>query len=260
MWSFSIGSGYSAVSISHGKLYASGNTNQTDTIWCLESTTGREIWRHSYPCRTNPRQERFGPAASPFVEEGRVYTLSLEGELFCFDPDSGKVLWSKQVAREVGARAPQWGFSGSPLISGDLLILNVGSAGTAIEKASGRIAWTSGNSPSGYASPVAFNFDGRRQVAIFGADALICVNPTDGKELWRQPWETEYGINVADPVVSWDKAFISSNYGKGCGLVQFGAGKPRLVWQNHNLHAHITSTLVQAMWNGRSRCQPLLRS
>src|SRR5262249_39650023 len=121
---------------------------------------------------------------------------------------------------------------------------NLGSAGTAIEKASGRIVWTSGNAPAGYASPVAFNLDGQKRVAILGADALVCVNPADGKELWRQPWKTDYGLNFADPVISGDKAFISSNYGKGCGLVQFGGGEPRLVWQNHNLHAHFTTPVL----------------
>src|SRR5439155_1646511 len=241
LWRASIGTGFATVSVSQGRLFTGGNSNQTDTVYCLDSETGREVWKHSYACPVNIPQERFGPAATPTLDRDRVYTLSLEGHVFCFEAASGKILWSKQIAQELNARPPRWGFSGSPLAQGGLLILNVGSAGTALDKATGKVVWTSGRGPAGYASPVPFSNEGQPAVGIFAADALIALNPATGKELWRHAWKTDYGINVADPVFVGDKAFVASNYGKGCGLIQFHGSEAKLLRTNNNLHAHFSS-------------------
>ena len=48
----------------------------------------------------------------------------------------------------------------------------------------------------------------------------MCVTPDSGKLLWRFPWETEYGCNIATPIVAGDYVFISSGYGRGCAVLK----------------------------------------
>lgn len=77
-----------------------------------------------------------------------VYTLSRWGDLFCFEANTGKIRWSKNVQKETGIRIPGWGFASSPFVHEGLLLLNIGEGGVAVEKQTGRIAWKSENRDS----------------------------------------------------------------------------------------------------------------
>src|SRR5436190_938577 len=120
-------------------------------------------------------------------------------------------VWTKNVASECGAPAPGWGFSGSPVIVDQLLLLYIGDAGVALEKATGKIVWKSKGAECGYSTP----FPTSKGLILSSAKAYVAVNPTTGAELWRHKWVTEYNVNAADPVLEGDRIFISTGYGKG---------------------------------------------
>ena len=136
LWKAEIGAGFSSVSISSGRLFALGNSNETDSVFCLDAETGKEIWKSSYPSRTDSKNEEWGPAATPTVDGELIYTFGLRGQLFCRNTATGKIVWEKNVEREPGARSPEWGFTSSPLVQGKLLFLNIGTGGAAFDKAS----------------------------------------------------------------------------------------------------------------------------
>ena len=49
-WEAQVGAGYSAVAVSKGKVYTSGNFNKvTDGVSCLDAASGKLLWRHEYP-------------------------------------------------------------------------------------------------------------------------------------------------------------------------------------------------------------------
>ena len=93
VWSAELGEGYSAVSVKDGRLYTMGHADGTDTVFCLDALTGKEIWTHSYPCEKGQYE---GPRATPVVDGDSVYTVSREGQVFCLDAESGKVNWSTE--------------------------------------------------------------------------------------------------------------------------------------------------------------------
>lgn len=242
LWKANVGIGYSAVAVSRGRVYTMGSKGGTDTVFCLDAATGRVVWKQSYRC---PPKQYPGPRATPTVEGSRVYTLSSEAQLYCFNASSGKVLWSRDLKKDHRLNAPTWGFAGSPLVEGKLLILNCGTAGLAVDKATGKTLWQSGSEAAGYATPVALNMGGQRCIAVFGRAAVAGVDSKSGKQLWQHPWQTKDDVNAADPIVSGDKVFISSNYGKGCALLRVSKGKASVVWQNRSLKNHFaTSVLV----------------
>jgi outer membrane protein assembly factor BamB len=114
-----------------------------------------------------------------------------------------------------------------------LIILNAGGAGTAVHKQTGEIAWTSNRARSGYATPVPFEFQGRPAVAIFSAKALVAIDPATGRMLWEHPWESPRDINAADPIVSGDKIFISSE--SGSALLRMREDGVTVVWNHRNI-------------------------
>lgn len=248
LWKASVGTGFSSMSVSRGHLYTMGNDGQgTDTVYCFDAVSGAQIWKHSYPCLLDPEFFEGGPTATPIVDGDCVYTMSRKGDLFCFNAADGKVIWSKNVHGDFGDDIPMWGFSGSPLVAGDMLILNVGSAGTGLDKKTGNVNWHSDTSASGYATAVPFKSGSGPAVAIFGSQALNVVKPGDGALLWSYPWKTLYNVNAADPVVSEGKMLVSSGYNHGSALLDVSDDKPKLLWENKEFRNQLNASVL---WRG----------
>lgn len=237
MWKASVGVGFSSVAVANGRLFTLGNTAETDTVWCFDAETGKEVWKHSYPCPLEPIYHEGGPGSTPTVDGDKVYTVSKRGHLFCFNAADGKIVWKKDLLEELPMGRPRWGFAGSPLVEGNLIILNAGSAGTALDKATGKIAWSSGTNTSGYATPVPYTTDGERAVAIFSSKSLVGVRVKDGHELWRYPWVTKWDLNVADPIITGKNLFIST-MDRGCALLELGAATPAWQWETKSVDNH----------------------
>ena len=227
LWRSAVGTGFSSISVSENRVYTMGNANDQDTIWCFDADTGNRRWSKSYPAKLGPVYYEGGPGATPTVQSNRVYTISKWGRVFCLEATQGTVIWEHDLARD-GIKSNRWGFAGSPLVWKDLVILNAGAAGSALDRNSGRVVWFNGTEPTGYASPALFRANGVECVLIFAAKHLVAVDPQTGKELWRFPWETGYDTNNSDPLIHDEKIFISS-YSAGCALLEVKEGKPKLV-------------------------------
>lgn len=245
LWRARVGVGFTSITVANGRAYTMGNQKDRDTVYCFDAATGREIWQHTYACKLDPKYYEGGPGGTPTVDGDRVYTLSKFGHLFCFDAGNGRVEWSRQLVDDLGVRVPTWGFSTSVLVDGDALFLNVGSHGTALNKATGEVIWTSGTGESGYATPVPFTMGNQKALAIFATRSLVAVDPANGNVLWSHPWRTNHDVNAADPIIQDDLIFISSGYNRGAAVLRVDAGKPAIVWENRNMrNQHNNSVLI----------------
>ncbi len=97
LWKGSVGTGFSCVTLAAGRAYTLGNRENVDTVFCLDAETGSELWRHSYPCRLDPKAYEGGPMATPAVDGDRVYTISKFGHCLCLNAQTGAVIWSAQL-------------------------------------------------------------------------------------------------------------------------------------------------------------------
>ena len=88
---------------------------------------------------------------------------------------------------------PRWGFSTSPVVENDRLLIEVGGANdnaiVAFNKETGERIWGVATSPSGYSSPILVTVNGVRQALFFARDELLAVSPEDGSVYWRYPWD-----------------------------------------------------------------------
>ncbi len=244
LWTKEMGVGYSSVSVMDGKLYTMGHEPGeekigTDTVYCLDAKTGKKIWDHTYSCKTGSYK---GPRATPVVEGSNLYTVSREGQVICFEAGSGTVKWETDVLEKTDNENIRWGISSSVVIEGDLLLLNIGDAGMALEKSSGKVVWQSQGKHS-YASPVVFDHKGKRCVAIFSTPGLQVVEAKTGKKIDAFDWTTKYDINGADPMVIGDRIFISSGYKHGCAMLDFSSGKLKKVWESDVLMNQFSSSI-----------------
>lgn len=247
LWKASIGTGYAGVSVANGRVYTIGNTDDNDWVICLDAATGAVKWKHTYPCDPEDPNGYPGPRCTPAVEGDRVYSVSRLGHLFCFEAATGKVVWSKVLTKAYKAREPKWGYAGSPLVEGGLLLVEVGAKGAALvafDKLTGAEVWKSGDDNAGYSSAVAYGSGPDRAVLMLHARALVARRVSDGRELWRHPWKTDYDVNAATPIVAGDRVFISSGYGHGGVLLQMTAGAPKVLWESESMRTQMNPCVL----------------
>jgi len=244
LWKARVGKGFASFSVVNGRVYTTGNADDNDTIFCFDADTGAEVWKHSYPATLDANSYQGGTSATPTIEGNRVYAVSKRGIVHCLDAVRGSVIWTKNVAEELKAEMPGWGFAGSVLIEGDLALLNVGGAGAALDKKTGNVVWLSATDASGYSTPAPFKAGGERAMMLARKDTIGAYTVKDGKELWSFPWKTQYDVNAAVPILSGNKVFVSSGYNHGGGVFDVSAKPPRKIWENKNMRNRMASSLL----------------
>lgn len=237
LWRASVGIGSSSVAIAGGRVCTMGNFGDSepaeqDAVSCFDAVTGRVVWTHRYPCPRLPKYYEGGTLSTPTIEGAFVYALSKMGDLFCLDAASGKVIWEQQLHRKLGFALPTWHLSGSPLIAGERLILNLGSAGAAFDKRTGDLIWDNGKEVCGYSTPVPAFIGGVECAVIGGADSILALRISDGKLLWRYPFFNKHKATAADAIVAGDEIFASCAYGRGCVKIRITEGRPEQVFDN----------------------------
>ena len=249
LWKADVGLGFSSMAVANDRVFTMGNRDERDTVYCFNAATGALVWKHSYPCILDPRFYEGGTSATPTVDGDLVYTISKRGDVFCFDAATGKIRWQKNLIHELGLALPAndqdnwWGFAGSPLVRGNLLILNAASDGIALNKSDGEIVWSNGKGLAGYSTPVPFKQNGKDLIVLAAAESIVAVGEKDGKVAWRYPWKTAYNVNAPDPIVSGDRIFISS-YRHGCALLQLKGDGVEKVYENRNINNHLNPCVL----------------
>ncbi len=222
-----------------------GNASDQDTVFCFDAKTGQQIWKHSYPAELGDKFFEGGTTGTPTVDGDRVFTLSRWGDVFCFEADSGKVVWNRNVVKDSGAKVPGWGFAGSPTVHENMLLLNVGEAGMALDKITGKTIWESAKKDAGYSTPLPSRENGKEVVLLGSEKSYLGVDLKTGQEKWRMKWLTEYGVNAADPIPVGDRVLIASGYGKGAALLKItDQPEPEILWTNKQLKTQMNSAVL----------------
>ncbi len=267
-WRVPLGNGFSGMAIADGRVFTMFAHGDDEFAISLDAKTGAEHWRH----RTGPYYQETqggdGPRSTPTVDGQVVYVLGATGKLFALAAASGTPIWQKDLVAEFKSQVPRWGFSTSPLVEGDLLLVEAGGhdgnfvvdmaidrttqvTAVALDKTTGATVWTALNEKMSYSSPIAFTAAGTRQLAYFTAYSLTGLAPEDGRVYWRYPWKTRYDVSAATPVfIEPDRIFISTGDGNGGAVLQIKSAGDSLavepVWQNKNMKNHFgTSVLYQ---------------
>ncbi len=243
LWTNSVGTGFSSIVVSQGRLFTLGNSNETDTVFCLAADTGHVVWSHSYACPLAPDSYEGGPSATPAVDGDRVYTLSKFGHLFCFDAVTGTIRWQTNLTDGLGIPGPTRGFAGSPLIVGEKLLLNAGGHGLALNKTNGSVIWLSNTNRCGYSSPVFYANDGAPAIIMFSENRVVKTQLADGTLLWSHPWRPPFGMNISDILVFNGDFFITS-YGLGAALLDVVGTSSAVVWTRSDFSTILSPGLL----------------
>jgi outer membrane protein assembly factor BamB len=198
-WTKPLGIAYSAIAVADGKAVTMYGDGKTDWLVALDATSGEQAWRY----RVGKMFPKIGGAhggqlSMPVIDDGRVYGLGAKGQLFAVKLEDGSKVWSMRIDKKLGAKQPHFGFTTTPLVAGDLLIVQTGGADgrslTALDKKTGKIKWSRGDEAVGYQSPVLLELAGREQIVAVTNTSVAGLSPADGNLLWR----TEHALSDRD--------------------------------------------------------------
>lgn len=231
LWRAQVKTGMCSISVADGLVYTMGNNGTKDKkaeardiVYCLDASTGEIKWTFDYACQLDPRLHPGGPSATPTVHDGKVYTCSKFGHLYCLDARTGAKVW-EYSAEHYKPRAPWWGFAASPTIIGDVVIYNIGDRGLALDRATGEVIWKSDGSVVAYATPVPLPQElfGRPAVSLLTNRAFLVLDPATGKSIatYAKTWEEKSNCNGITPYLHQGRIyFIHSAHGMACLSLQ----------------------------------------
>ena len=253
LWRQQVGGGYASMVVADSLVFTIEQRRRREVVAAYRLEDGRQVWEHSWPSRFSESMGGDGPRATPTWDDGRVYALGGNGDLFCLAADDGAVLWRRNILKD--ARAPNltWGMSASPLVVDDSVVAIPGGGNGksvfAYDKHTGEIRWSALNDKAGYASPQVATLAGRRQLLIVSGQRVLGASLDDGSLLWSHAWRTSYDANCAQPlVVDEQHVFVSSGYGHGATLLKISANDAGYsveeVWFNRNMKNKFNSSVL----------------
>lgn len=238
--------GFSSFAVDGGRCYTVVTRDGREVCVAYTAATGKELWATptgtaEYPgggdSGTAENKGGDGARSTPSVAAGRVLVYSSEMELSCLDAVTGKILWQKNVMREMNGRNVEWESALAPVLDGNLAYLAGGGAGQsmfALEPETGKVRWKAGDELMTHASPVVTTLHGVRQIIYHMQSGLVALATADGRELWRFPFP--YKVSTASmPVVGGNFVFCTAGYEVGGAVceVEFKGDKfdAREVWR-----------------------------
>jgi outer membrane protein assembly factor BamB len=254
VWEMKKGTGYTSPAILQDRLVYFHRLGDEETVECLHPETGARYWKFSYPTHFEDRYGyNNGPRASPVIDGDLVYTYGAEGKLHCLKIQTGQVYWKRDLTTEFHVPQDFFGVASTPLIEGDLLVINIGAPGgpcvAAFNKQNGRLVWGTDDlwGPS-YSSPTPAVVHDRRRVFTFAGGesrpptgGLLCIDPLNGKLDFRFPWRSRSyeSVNASSPVVIGTQVFVSASYKTGGALLNLRPdGSYEVAWTTQDLSTH----------------------
>jgi outer membrane protein assembly factor BamB len=252
LWKERVGEGHSSPVVAGGRVFLHDRVREKDeeevTAW--DAASGRELWRQTYPRGEFKSMFGGGPRATPLVDGDRLYTNGVTGILTCWEAATGKRVWQVDTLKEFKAPNLFFGVSCSPLLDGNLLLLNVGGPGASIvafKKDTGEVAWKALDDKASYSSAILTGQGKERQAVFLTHNGLVGLSPQDGSVYWRFDLVDKLSESSTTPVVSGDLLVGSSvTYGSACVKLDVKEGKPAVAeaWKNPTLTCYISTPVV----------------
>ncbi len=218
-----LGEGYSSISVLGDRLYTTGQKGDSTFVFALAAADGKIVWSAKLGHAGAPGSPKFeGTRSTPTVDGELVYAVGQYGEMVCLERSSGKERWRKDFTKDFAGERPEWGFSESPLIDGNKIIVTPGGskgALVALHKENGMLIWQSKEfiDPAHYSSAIIGNIGGVRQYIQLTPSSVAGIAAADGKLLWKAPRIGKVAV-IPTPVLRDRFVYVSSGYGVGCNL------------------------------------------
>jgi outer membrane protein assembly factor BamB len=222
------GVGWSSPVVVKGKIYLTTAVAMSEDekpdyslrALCVDAKSGEILWDEQVFVQegaTAPgiHSKNSHASPTPVVVGERLFVHFGHQGTACLDL-SGKPVWSN---RELGYK-PVHGNGGSPIYLDGLLIYTADGESDplviALDAKTGHLKWKYvrpevKSNRFAFATPLAIEVNGQKQVVAPGGGSVSGINPADGTEIWRSYYGDGYSV-IPRPVFAHGLVFVSSSY------------------------------------------------
>lgn len=255
-WRVEVGEGYSSPVLSNGRVFVHSRQDPEEVVSALNLSSGALIWRQKYGAAFQKNQYAVkmakGPNATPLVAANRLITLGVTGILTAWNVSDGKKIWQKDFSNTVDTSKLFCGTAASPLMVGDLVVVQLGSdvhGGRliALNPATGAIKWEWQGPGPGYASPILINAFGGSQIVTLTNSSIVGVDATSGKGLWSIAFPDEWHENIVTPLWTGTHLIVSgTRQGTHAYLLEMNKGQwqAKEAWKNADVAMYMSSPVL----------------
>lgn len=244
---------------------SSGPNGQRRALMCFDRKSGKRLWNSGITYLEEESTHKTNPqcSASPVTDGERLIVSFGSAGVFCYDMD-GAMLWRENL----GKQDHIWGNGASPVLHGDLVLLNFGPGPrtflVAMDKRTGETVWRN-DEPGGHtgkdlkpgdnkrevwkgswSDSVPFESEGKTLMLMMFPGRLFAFDPLTGKEAW-----TCGGLNplaYTSPICADGIAVGMGGFGGNTIAVRVGGsgdvtGTHRL-WRNERTKQRIGSGVI----------------
>ena len=211
-WKAAVPYGQSSPVVVGSRLYGTASEGARLITFCLDSRTGRELWRRDIrPQRAEAVYKANDPASpTPTADENGVVAFFPDFGLVAYN-NSGQVRWTYRL----GPFKNFYGMAGSPIIDGGAVVLvcdqQSGSFVIALDRTTGRLRWKT-DRPGvtiGWSTPMVFRPDATRaDLIVLGSTRLDAYDLDSGAQRWWLPVAS--GGALGTPLAHADTLMIST--------------------------------------------------
>lgn len=249
-WQVKVGLGDASPVMVKNKIFLHVMQDTLEIALCVNAADGKEIWRtnlNNSPKITGPAIGHPGPRSTPFIADGKVFTVGASGVVHCLDSNSGKVIWRNDTYKEV----PQFYTSSSPLVLNKMCIIQLGGktqgATVAFDLNSGKEIWKLEGIPTTYSSPTVMK--SIKNTILVQSETDLCGVSTDGKLLWKIACPVQRMFSNANSPVYEGRNVLVTGQGSGTRLVtiqkQGETWETKEIWKNAELGVSFSTPVIK---------------
>jgi len=245
LWRIPVGPSWSSFVVAGKLLFTQEQRGEQEMAVCYDADTGKELWaKPLVEGRFDDPLGGPGPRATPTLAGGALYVMGALGGLVKLDPRTGKEIWKKDIKVTSAATVPMWGFSSSPLVKGDLVVVYAGGKNDkgllAFDTSTGDLKWSAPAGEFSYSSPQLATLLGEEYLLSISNTGVDFLVPATGEVRYQYSWPHEgYRADQA-AILSEDSLIIPTGMGTGTRRLKLskdGEGKlvAEEVWTTMNM-------------------------
>ncbi|MCK5692692.1 MAG: PQQ-like beta-propeller repeat protein [Bacteroidales bacterium] len=249
IWSLTdLGQGHSSAIVDQGFVYTTGMISDMGYLFKLDQK-GKLVYKIEYGPEFT--ESFYGTRGTPTIVGDKIYLLSGLGKLYCFDNETGDILWTKDLFKDFDGSIIQWGMNETPVVDGKVLYITPGGKKNnlvALNRHTGDLIWSSpGNGElTAYCTPLLFEHNGRKLLATHSESHLMGFDATTGKMLWKQHQPNEWSVHPNTPIYHEGGIFYLSGYGQGGGMLELSpdGNSAKLKWKHKNMDSRMGGAVL----------------
>ncbi len=232
LWQTKVGPGWSSFAVAGRRLFTMEQRGEDEAVVCLDGDTGRQLWVYQYPSRFWEAMGGVGPRATPTLANGQLFSLGADGILLCLNPVTGQLIWRRDLKTDANREPPTWGFSSSPLVVDDKVIVYAGGEGDkgllAYDFQSGEPAWSAAAGQHSYGSPQLLIVGDQTYIGMVTNQGLSLLDSTDGRVVLDYECPSMEYRTLQPLVVQSTSVLIGTGMGEGTRRIDLSGADDEL--------------------------------